>query len=128
MAPLLKTGEALAIEISHLANPVSPHSRSSADGVEDDTSNAPQAVAKFEQALDRFRLTIALELTIAAQAVEFAKPERLGRGTAIAQALVRSVAPRMDEDRGLGGDVEAVAAMLTAPDFDRCLAEMLAPR
>ncbi|MEX2201104.1 MAG: aromatic amino acid lyase [Dongiaceae bacterium] len=126
MAPLLKTGEALAIEISHLANPVSPHSRSSADGVEDDTSNAPQAVAKFEQALDRFRLTIALELTIAAQAVEFAKPERLGRGTDIAQALVRSVAPRMEEDRGLGGDVEAVSAMLAAPDIDRRLAELFA--
>ena len=126
MAPLLKTGEALAIEISHLANPVSPHSRSSADGVEDDTSNAPQAVAKFEQALDRFRLTIALELTIAAQAVEFAKPERLGRGTAIAQEMVRSVAARMDEDRGLGSDVEAVAAMLAAPEIDRRLADALA--
>ncbi|MDZ4736653.1 MAG: aromatic amino acid ammonia-lyase [Rhodospirillaceae bacterium] len=128
MAPLLKTGEALAIEISHLANPVSTLSRSSADGVEDDTSNAPQAVAKLETALDRFRLLVALELVVAAQAVEFANPERLGRGTTIAQALVRAVAPRMDEDRGLGGDVDAVAAMLMAPDIDLRLAEILAPR
>jgi histidine ammonia-lyase len=118
MAPLLKTGEALAIEISHLANPVSPHSRSSADGVEDDTSNAPQAVAKFEQALDRFRLTIGLELVIAAQAVDFAKPGRLGVATRIVHEMVRKVAPAMDDDRGLGGDVEAVAAMLAAREID----------
>jgi histidine ammonia-lyase len=112
MAPLLKTGQALAIEIAHLAHPVSIDSRSSADGVEDDTPNAPQAVAKFERALDRLRLVVALELVIAAQAVDLAKPARLGRATGWLHGAVRHAAPALDEDRGLGGDVEAVAAML----------------
>jgi histidine ammonia-lyase len=112
MAPLIKTAQALAIEIAHLANPVATDSRSSADGVEDDTSNAPQSVAKFEQALERFRLLVALEMVVAAQAVDLAKPERLGRATAVAHAAVRTVASPLDEDRGLGADVEAVAAIL----------------
>jgi hypothetical protein len=40
--------------------------------------------------------------------------------------MVRSVAASMDEDRGLGSDVEAVAAMLAAPDIDRRLADAIA--
>ncbi len=112
MAPLLKTGQALAIEIAQLAHPVSIDSRSSADGVEDDTPNAPQAVAKFERALERFRLLVAIELAVAAQAVELAKPSKLGRATGWVQASVRRTMKPLDEDRGFGRDVEAVAAML----------------
>ena len=95
-----------------MAHPVSVDSRSSADGVEDDTTNAPQAVAKFERALRHFRLLIALELAIAAQAVEMAKVSRLGHATGRIQAAVRRIMPSLDEDRGFGGDVEAIAAML----------------
>jgi histidine ammonia-lyase len=112
MAPLLKTGEALAIEIAQMAHPVSVDSRSSADGVEDDTPNAPQAVAKFERALGHFRLLVALELAIAAQAVDMAKISRLGLATGWMQAAVRRVVPPLDEDRGFTADVEAIAAVL----------------
>ena len=112
MAPLLKTGEALAIEIAQMAHPVSVDSRSSADGVEDDTTNAPQAVAKFERALRHFRLLVALELAVAAQAVEMAKVSRLGHATGRIQDAVRRIMKPLDEDRSFGGDVEAIAAML----------------
>lgn len=114
MAPLMKTAEALAAEIRLNANPVAADQRTSADGIEDDTTNAPLAVAKLETALERFRLLIAVELLIAAEAVDHAKPPRLGKGPALAHRLLRDVAPPLKEDRPLGVDVERIAETLIA--------------
>ncbi|WP_119462498.1 HAL/PAL/TAL family ammonia-lyase [Rhodospirillaceae bacterium SYSU D60014] len=107
--PLTKTAEALAAEIRHLANPVSIDSRGGID-VEDDSTNAPLAARKLADMLERLRLLVALELVVATQAVDLAKVTRLGRGTAIAHAIVRELVQPLDEDRPLGGDIERVAA------------------
>ncbi len=107
-----KTIEALAVEIRHLANPVSVDQRSGADNIEDDTTNAPYAVAKAARAIERLRLIVAFELIIAAQAVELAKVERLGQGTDAAYRAVRALVPPLDDDRPFGADVERVAAEL----------------
>lgn len=109
-----KTMEALAVEIRHLANPVSVDQRSGADNVEDDTTNAPYAVAKTARAIERLRLIVAFELVIAAQAVELAKVERLGSGTEAAYRAVRALVPSLDDDRPLGAEIERVAAELLA--------------
>lgn len=113
-AAATKTLEALAVEIRHLANPVSADQRASADNVEDDTTNAPYAVAKTARIVERLRLLTAFELIVAAQAVELAKVERLGRGTEAAYRAVRALVPPLDEDRPLGAEVERVAAELLA--------------
>jgi histidine ammonia-lyase len=113
-APLLKSGEALNAEIRHLANPVPVEPRWTADGVEDDITNAPLAGKKAAEILARLRLLCAMELIVAAQAVELAKVERLGRGGAIAQAMVRRIVPPLDEDRPTGADVERVDRDLLA--------------
>ena len=114
LAPLLKSGEALNAEIRHLANPVPVEPRWTADGVEDDITNAPLAGKKAAEILWRLRLLCAMELIVAAQAVELARVERLGRGAAIAQAMVRRIVPRLDEDRPSGPDVERLDRDLLA--------------
>lgn len=111
-APLLKPAEALLAEIEHLALPVRGGLSLSADGVEDHMTHAPQAVQKLGEAVQRLRLVAAIELIVAAQAVELRAVDRLGRATAIAFAAVRRHVPTLDEDRPLGAAVNALDAAL----------------
>ncbi len=108
MAPLLKTGEALLAEVRHLAQPVPHDLRWPADGVEDDITNAPLAARKAGDSVWRLRQILAIELIVAAQAIDLAEPPSLGRGTEVAHDLVRSVVDTLDEDRALAPDVVAL--------------------
>jgi histidine ammonia-lyase len=105
-APLSKTAQALKVEIRHLAAPLAIHSTVGADGVEDDSTSATQAALRLRDQLQRLRLLIAVELVVAAQAVELAAPERMGAGAAAALACVRELVAPLAEDRPLGPDVE----------------------
>jgi histidine ammonia-lyase len=112
VAPLLKTAQALAVEIRHLAAPLALDPRFGADGVEDDSTNAAQAALRLDAQLALLGRLVALELVCAAQAVDLAGPERLGRGTAAAHACVRELVQPLHDDRPLGADVERVAGEL----------------
>jgi histidine ammonia-lyase len=114
VAPLLKTAQALAVEIRHLAAPLAIDPRFGADGVEDDSTNAAAAALRVEAQLELLGRLIGLELVCAAQAVDLAAPARLGRGTATAHACVRELVPALADDRPLGVDVERVARELVA--------------
>jgi histidine ammonia-lyase len=105
-APPLKSAEALLQEIAQRAQPAPLELRWAADGVEDDLTNAPLAARKTAESADYLRLILAMELMVAAQAVELAEVERLGRGTAAALEVVRAVVPPLDEDRPHGPDAE----------------------
>lgn len=109
VAPLLKTAQALTLEIRHLAAPVAIHSAVSGDGVEDDGTGACQAALRLTLQLQKLSLLVAVELVIAAQAVDLAAPERLGRGTAAAQRCVRGLVDQVLDDRPLGAEVERLA-------------------
>jgi histidine ammonia-lyase len=112
LAPVLKTAEALAAEIRHAAYPVSTDPHQSADGVEDDSTNAPLAVGKFAGALERYALLLACELIVGAQAVDLAQPPKLGAGPAIAHDAVRALVPPLEKDRPYGPAIEQVADKL----------------
>ena len=64
------------------------------------------------QALANSEWTLAIELLAAAQAVEFLAPLEPGRGAAAARAFVRTLSPRLEDDRPLGGDIDVVAAAI----------------
>ncbi len=113
-APLLKSGEALVAEMRHLANPVPAEPRWAADGVEDEVTNAPLAARQAGEAVERLRLVLAIELAIAAQAVDLAQPARLGRGPAATHDAVREIMPPLDDDRALSGEVNRLEAELLA--------------
>jgi histidine ammonia-lyase len=114
IAPLLKTAQALAVEIRHLSAPLAADPRFGADGVEDDSTNAASSALRVEAQLGLLGRLIGLELVCAAQAVDLARPDRLGRGTAAAQACVRELVDPLDDDRPLGAEVDRVAGELVA--------------
>jgi histidine ammonia-lyase len=110
VGPLQKTADALLFEIRHLASPLSIHSSSGADGVEDDSTNAVQGALRLREQLHRFRQLLAIELICAAQAVDLAAPKRLSPGTAAAHRCIRELVELQTDDRPLGVDVERVCA------------------
>jgi histidine ammonia-lyase len=112
LAPLLKVSDALAAEIAHGAAPVSLDSRAGADEVEDASTGAPLATGRLSGLVERLRLLAALELVVAARAVDLAAIETLGRGTEPAHAVVRELAGPFEGDSPLGAGVERVAAEL----------------
>jgi histidine ammonia-lyase len=114
VAPLLKTAQALAVEIRHLAAPLAADPSTGADGVEDDSTNAAAAAMRVHEQLDRLDRLVALELVCAAQAVDLARPDRIGHGTVAAHACVRELVAPLADDRPLGREVELVARELVA--------------
>jgi histidine ammonia-lyase len=53
---------------------------------------------------------LAIELLAGAQGVEFLAPLQPGRGVRAAREFVRSLSPRLRDDRPLAGDIETLAA------------------
>ena len=115
MAPLLKITGALVGEIVHAASPVTLASLGHADeSVEDGTTGALLAASRIAGMLERVNLLTAVELVVAAQAVDLASVEQLGEGTRVIHARVRELAEPLRSDRPLAGDVERVAAGLAS--------------
>jgi histidine ammonia-lyase len=114
MAPLMKTGEALMGEIRHEAQPSPGEVSWAADGVEDHRTNAPLAARRAESLIGHMRRLVAIELLVAAQAVDLAAPPGLGRGTAAAHAAIRAVVAPLDQDRSLAGDIARIERELVS--------------
>ena len=113
LAPLSKTAQALTLDIRHLAAPLAVHPTVGADGVEDDSTGATHAALRLRDQLERMWLLAAIELIVAAQAVDLiagGRAEVLGAGTAAAFAEVREWVETLGEDRPVGPDVERLAA------------------
>jgi histidine ammonia-lyase len=109
LAPMSRTAQALTIEIRHRAAPFSLHPMIGADGVEDDSTGAAQAALRVREQLERMWPLVGIELVVAAQAVQLAAPERLGRGTEAAFRCVREWVAPLEDDRPLGSEVERLA-------------------
>lgn len=104
-------------EMRVLATPASVDSVPTSASREDHVSMGMAAARKFRRSMELLETVLAVELLCAAQAVEFHRPLRAGRGVEEAVAAVRRRSPPLDEDRSLGDDLEAVAKMLREGDF-----------
>ncbi|MBV9975711.1 MAG: histidine ammonia-lyase [Hyphomicrobiales bacterium] len=109
-----KTAASLEAEIRRLAQPAMLFTGPVADGIEDMASMAPRVVAKTAEAFDHVARLAAVELIVAAQALELRSPARIAPGTAALKAKIRSVVPGLDEDRPTGRDIEALAREIRA--------------
>lgn len=107
--PLMKPAEALRAEIVQLANPVPITPSHNADGQEDSLSHATLAVQKLADQIELYELLVAFELVAAAQAVDLAKPKRIAPRLAEVHGAVRKISRFIDEDRPIGGEIEAIA-------------------
>jgi histidine ammonia-lyase len=104
---------ALVSENKVLAHPASVDSIPTSAGQEDHVSMGNASALKAWQVLSNAERTLAIELLAGAQAVEFLAPLEPGAGPAAARAWVRSLSPRLEDDRSLSADIEAVARSIS---------------
>ena len=103
---------ALVSENKSLCHPASVDSIPTSAGQEDHVSMGNASALKAWQVLANAERALAIELLAGAQGVEFLAPLQPGVGVAAARAFVRSLSPRLDDDRPLAGDIEVVAAAI----------------
>jgi histidine ammonia-lyase len=103
---------ALVSENKALAHPASVDSIPTSAGQEDHVSMGNAAGLKAWQVLANAERALAIELLAGAQAVEFLAPLEPGVGTEAARRFVRTLSPRVTEDRSLAADIEAAAAAI----------------
>src|SRR5919198_1482832 len=99
----------LVSENKVLAHPASVDSIPTSAGQEDHVSMGNAAGVKAWQVLANVERVLAIELLAAVQGIEFLAPLQPGTGVRAAREVVRSISPRLRDDRPLSGDIEAVA-------------------
>ena len=102
----------LVSENKVLAHPASVDSIPTSAGQEDHVSMGNAAGLKALQVLANAEHALAIELLAGAQAVEFLAPLEPGAGVRATRAFVRTLSPRLADDRSLGAEIEAVAAAI----------------
>ncbi len=106
------TAAALVSESKILSHPASVDSIPTGANREDHVSMGMTAALKAERAVRNAEAVVGIELMCAAQALEFLKPLRPGRGVGRAYAIVREAITALGEDRVLAPDIAAAAAMV----------------
>jgi histidine ammonia-lyase len=102
----------LVSENKSLCHPASVDSIPTSAGQEDHVSMGNAAALKAWQVLANSERALAIELLAGAQGVEFLAPLEPGVGVRATHAFVRSVSPRLQDDRPLAPDIEAVAVAI----------------
>jgi histidine ammonia-lyase len=99
----------LVSENKVLSHPAAVDSIPTSAGQEDHVSMGNAAGLKAWQVLANAERVLAIELLAGVQGVEFLAPLQPGVGVRAARELVRSMSPRLRDDRQLAGDIESVA-------------------
>ena len=108
---------ALINECQVLATPASIGSIPTSGGKEDHVSMGMTGALKLRQIVDNLERIVAIELMCAAQALEFRLPLTSSASLQDVQSAVRAVVPRLEEDRSLAGDTQALAEAIRAGKF-----------
>jgi histidine ammonia-lyase len=103
---------ALVSESKALCHPASVDSIPTSAGQEDHVSMGNASALKAWQVLANSERALAIELLAGAQAVEFLAPLQPGAGAAAVHRFVRSLSPRLVDDRPLSAEIEAMAAAI----------------
>jgi histidine ammonia-lyase len=109
---------ALINECQVLSHPSSTGSIPTDGGKEDHVSMGMTGALKLRQIVEHAERIVAIELMCAAQGLEFRKPLRPGTEVERAHAVVRTVVPRLDQDRTLAPDIEALAVAVRKGAFN----------
>jgi histidine ammonia-lyase len=132
LRPLGRSFAALASEARFLANPVSLDYRGQlAEGVEDHASMAPLAVNTTSALVTLAHRLVALELIIAAQAVDLrggVGGSELGGGTGRAYALVREYARTLTDETEWNADIEGLTRFVGDGGLARRVARVVGAR
>jgi histidine ammonia-lyase len=109
---------ALINECQVLSHPSSTGSIPTDGGKEDHVSMGMTGALKLRQIVENAERVLAIELMCAAQGLEFRRPLKPSREVQRAHLAVRSIVPRLEQDRVLAADIEALAGAIRAGKFD----------
>jgi histidine ammonia-lyase len=109
---------ALINECQVLAHPSSTGSIPTSGGKEDHVSMGMTGAVKLRQIVENAERVAAIELMCAAQGLECRRPLKASATMERAHDAVRAVVPRLDQDRVLAPEIEALAAAVRAGSFE----------
>lgn len=113
------TAAALVAESRILCHPASVDSIPTSAGREDHVSMGMTAALKARSVVDHALQCLAIELLVAAQALDFRVPLRPGRGPRAAHALIRAHVPTWENDRELHLDIKKVVALIESGELTK---------
>src|ERR1700722_527068 len=119
LAELAVAGQAITVEARTLAHPVSYELASSVkgDGIEDRATMAPLSARRLADMISLCARVAAIELVVAAQAIDLRAPGELGLGTGRAYRMIRELVPFTQADGTFPADLEPLIAMVTRGDL-----------
>src|SRR6266404_1889040 len=108
----------LVNEARVLAHPASVDNITTSGGKEDHVSMGMTGALKLRSIVDLAENLFAIELLAAAEALEYRRPLKGGKGVERAFQLVRQIAPALTSDRSLSADIARVAEQVRSGRFD----------
>lgn len=108
---------ALINECQVLAHPSSTGSIPTDGGKEDHVSMGMTGALKLRQIVEHVERIVAIELMCAAQAVEFRRPLKSSARLEGVHDAIRKIVPRLEQDRVLAGDIDALAGAIREGAF-----------
>jgi len=118
---------ALVAELRTLAMPASAESVPTSGLQEDYNSMAAGSALKARRAAGLARQVLAIEVLLAAQALDFRAPLAPGRGSAAARGAVRRRVPRLEADRYLKADLDAALELCEADTVVAAVETVIGP-
>ncbi len=116
MMLLQYTSASLVHENQSLASPNSIHSLPTSAGMEDHNANATTAASNLYKVINNLQKILAIEMILAAQALDLRLNKEpglsLGIGVAAARDMIREKVTFQECDRAMSEDVEAVVEMI----------------
>ncbi len=116
---------ALLSECRVLAHPASVDNTPTSAGKEDHVSMGMTAALKLRRIVSLVERVLAIEMLAAAEGIDFRRPLKSSPAIEAVHQMVRSIAPRVDADRALGIDLEALAVAIRDARFDFAIASRL---
>ncbi len=111
------TAAACCNEIITLCTPASVANITTSAGMEDYNSFGPRAASKLARVIDLTRHVVAIELLCAAQALEYHRPLKSGRGVEQVYQSIRGIVPPLTVDRSPAPDIEAISELIADAEF-----------
>ncbi len=111
------TAGALVCENRVLCHPAATGSIPAAADQEDFVSMGMTTALKTRQIIDNAEAVLAIELIAGAQAVDFRKPDKPGKGVQAAYDVIRRHVAFLEEDRPLFGDINRLAEVVRSGEI-----------
>jgi histidine ammonia-lyase len=121
------TAGALVCENRVLSHPAATGSISAAADQEDFVSMGMTTALKTQQIIDNAQAVLAVELMAAAQAVDFRKPIKPGKGVQAAARVIRKYVDHLEEDRPLYDDINKLKEIVESGEILEAVEKAVGP-